>query len=314
MAAHTGLGGLGDLLAAGLRALSRYTGTLFAVFLVQSIVAGACIVGVAIVLAETFARLPIFDEAVDGSLVALLWVFRHGHTSFLAIAGVVIAALALWQLATWFLAGGIYGVLSQRPESRGDTARCFGASGAATYLAYFRLALVALPGYVLVLATFTITLSIAVPRLELALSTFDLLSALSIIAIPTGLLLHFFWTVTDYARVELTLRHETHHIGALATYFRSLLYVLKRPLTLAHGAVGWLLWLLVTVAYAYLAHGNPMYGATGAITLFLVRQGVSLLRMAIRVAILAGQVELGRTRPLPAVRIPVEGEAPPHRG
>jgi hypothetical protein len=46
-----------------------------------------------------------------------------------------------------------------------------------------------------------------------------------------------------------------------------------------------------------------MYGAEGAITLFVARQGVSLLRMAIRVGVLAGQVELGRTRPLPPRRV-----------
>ena len=49
-----------------------------------------------------------------------------------------------------------------------------------------------------------------------------------------------------------------------------------------------------------------MYGAEGAVTLFVVRQGVALLRMAIRVGVLAGQVELGRTRPLPARRVEVK--------
>jgi hypothetical protein len=70
-----------------------------------------------------------------------------------------------------------------------------------------------------------------------------------------------------------------------------------------HGALGWLVFALVTAAYAYLSQGHPMYGAEGAVTLFVARQGVSLLRMAIRVGILAGQIELGRTRPLPPRRV-----------
>ena len=42
-----------------------------------------------------------------------------------------------------------------------------------------------------------------------------------------------------------------------------------------------------------------MYGAEGAVTLFVIRQGVALARTAIRVGVIAGQVELGKARPLP---------------
>ena len=42
--------GLGDLIGAGPRAVSRYTGTLLAVFVAQSIVAATCIIVVAVVL------------------------------------------------------------------------------------------------------------------------------------------------------------------------------------------------------------------------------------------------------------------------
>jgi hypothetical protein len=46
-----------------------------------------------------------------------------------------------------------------------------------------------------------------------------------------------------------------------------------------------------------------MYGAEGAITLLVIRQGVSLARVAVRFGVMAGQVELGRTRPLPPRRL-----------
>ena len=122
-------------------------------------------------------------------------------------------------------------------------------------------------------------------------------------------MLHVAWTVSDYARVELTLRHDTHDPGVVATYLRTLGYVLRRPVALVHGAIGWVLFVLVTLAYAYLAQGHPMYGAEGAITLFIAHQGVSLLRMAIRFGVLAGQLELGRTRPLPPRRVEVKVDA-----
>jgi hypothetical protein len=294
--------GLGDLLAAGARGVSRYTGTLFAVFIAQSLLAAACMIGVALVLAQAFSHLPMFDDAVDGDLVALLWCLRHARPSFVAIGGLVFATLALWSVVTWFLAGGLYGVLGERPESREDTARVFGASGAATFLAYARLAVIALPGWAIVLAVFVSTLSTAIPRMEYALSAGDLVGPLALVVVPTAVIAHFFATVTDYARVELTLRHASHRPGAFACYFRALVFVAKRPLTLVHAGVGWMWFGLVTLVYAVLAQGHPMYGAEGAIMLFFVRQGVSLLRMAIRMGVLAGQVELGRTRALPARR------------
>lgn len=305
---YRGVGGLGDMISAGLRGISRYTGTLFAVFLVQSLIAAACTLGIAIVLAQAFARLPMFDEAVDGQLVALIWIGRHGRGTFVAIGGIVFAAVVLWQLAAWFLAGGLYGVLAERPESRGETARTFGASGAATYLAYARLALCSLPGWALVLTTFGGCLGMVTPRIEHALTMGDLIGPIAFAFLPALALLHFFWTVSDYARIELTLRHDSHDPGVLATYLRTLVLVAKRPLTLVHAGLGWVFFLLVTAAYAYLAQGHSMYGAEGAVTLFVARQGVSLLRMAIHVAVMAGQIELGRTRSLPPRRIEVKAD------
>ena len=298
--------GLGDLIAAGPRAVSRYTGTLLAVFVAQSIIAATCMVAVALVLAQAFAHMPMFDEAVDGDLVALIYCVRYGKPSLVATGGIVFSAVALWQLASWFLVGGLSGVLAQRPEGRGDTARCFGASGATTYLTYARLALCSLPGWLIVLFVFGTGMSLVATRIERALTVPELLGPLAVALLPALLLLHVLWTVSDYARAELTLRHGTHHPGVIATYLRTLAYVIRRPVTLVHGALGWLVFALVTAAYAYLAQGHPMYGAEGAVTLFVARQGVSLLRMATRVGILAGQIELGRTRPLPPRRVEVK--------
>jgi hypothetical protein len=303
--------GLGDLIGAGPRAVSRYTGTLLTVFVAQSLIAASCIVAIASVFAYTFWHLPMFDEAVDGDFIALFYAVRYGKDSMIATAGIVFGAVMLWQLASWFVVGGAYSVFAQRPEGRGDTARCFGAGGAATYLAYARLALCALPGWLVVLALLTFGLNLVKVRIDHALTVSELLGPLALAVLPAALLLHVLWTVEDYARVELTLRHDTHDPGVIATYLRSLGYVLRRPVTLVHAALGWLVFALVSLAYFYLSLGHPMYGAEGAITLFIIRQGVSLLRMAIRFGVLAGQVELGRTRPLPPRRVEVKVDAKP---
>ncbi len=292
-----------DMITAGRRAIGRYTGTLLSVFVVQTLVALACMAAVAIALAMVFARLPLWDDAVDGDVVALVWCLRHGKASMLACAGIVVGGLFVWQLATWFIVGGIYGVLANRPEGRGETARCFGAAGASTYLAYARLALCALPGYLLVLTALVYGLGLVATRIEYALTIPQLLGPLALGTVPGLLILHVVWTVTDYARVELTLRGESHEPGVVMTYMRTIGFVLKRPIALAHGAAGWLAFVAISVGYAYLAQGHPMYGAEGAVTLFVIRQGVSLARMAIRFIVLAGQLELGKARVLPPRRM-----------
>lgn len=299
----------GELFGAGLRAVSKYTGAVLAVFVVQSLVAIACMLAITFVLAQKFANLPLFDEAVDGDLVALVWCVRSAVPTLLASSGIVLAGIVFWQLATWFLVGGLIGVFSQRPEGRGDTARCFGASGAATYLTYARLALCSLPGYVIALFVLALGLALIAERIEYALTLPQLFVPLVLASLPAMLLFHFFGTVTDYARIELTLRHESHDPSVVKTYLRTLLWVIRRPITLVHAGIGWVAFGLVSVAYMYLAHGHPMYGAGGAVMLFFVRQGIALLRMAIKIGVLGGQVELGRGRPLPPRRVEVKADA-----
>ncbi|HEY0255205.1 MAG TPA: hypothetical protein VGC41_26940 [Kofleriaceae bacterium] len=302
---------LGDLLGSGTRALTRYTGTLLAVFVVQSIVAIAVMLACAVVLSQVFAHAPMWDEAVDGDLVSLVTALRFAKANILACAGIGFSALLLWELATWFLAGGIYGVFAQRPEGRAETARTFGASGTATYLSYARLALCQIPGLLVSLFVFALCTNAMSTRLEHALSVADLVVPTLVMIGPPLLILHVLWTVGDYSRVELTLRHDSHDPGVVITYLRSLGFVIKRPLALLHASLGWLGWIAITVGYMWLASGHPMFGTEGAVTLFVIRSGVSLARMALRFAVLAGQVDLGGSRALPPRRVEIKAEPKP---
>jgi hypothetical protein len=291
------------MVGAGLRAVGRYTGTLLAVFVVQTAIAVVSMFAIAFALSLAFAQLPMWDEAVDGDLVALVYCLQYGKASLWASAGIACGALLLWQVVSWFLVGGIYGVLAQQPEGRGATARCFGASGANTFLGYLKLAVCGLPGLVLASSLFFYALALAQPRMELALTVPQLVGPLLAATLPALLVIHVLWTVTDYARVELTLRQDSHAPSVVMTYLRTLGFVLRHPITLVHGALGWLAFAVITIGYAYLAHGHPMYGAEGAVTLFVIRQGVALARTAIRFGVLAGQLELGETRALPPRRV-----------
>lgn len=299
---------LGDLASAGPRALGRYTGTLLAVFVAQSLVAAGCMLAVAVALSQAFAKLPLWDEAVDGDLVALIGCLRHGYTSLQASAAIVFGAVLLWQVVSWFVAGGVLGVLANRPDGRTATARCFGASGAATFLAYARLALCGVPGAVIALFLLQIGVALAWPYASEALTPAQLAGPLALGLLPAAIACHVFWTIGDYARVELSLRGDSHRLGATIAYLRALAFVVKRPITLVHGALGWVAVIAVTAGYAVLAFDHPMYGAEGAVTLFVIRQGVALARTSIRFAVMAGQVELGKARPAPPRRAVEPGE------
>ncbi len=286
-----------SMLRAGAAAVTRYTGTLFAVFLLQSIVALASMIAMAVVLAQAFSQVPLWDDAVDGDLVALAAALRFASANVLACVGIGSVALLLWQITSWFLAGGIYGVLVQRPEGRSETARCFGACGASTYLAYARLALFSLPSWIGVALVFATCTNAVSGRAAQALTLAELVGPLALSVLPPLALAQLLWTVADYTRVELSLQpyHEYH---VLASYAHSFLFVLRTPLTWIHSGLGNLGLVMITAAYAILASGHPMFGTLGAIALFTIRQGISLARTAVRFGVLAGQIELGQGRTL----------------
>jgi hypothetical protein len=296
--------GLGAMIKAGARTASRYTGTVLGVFVVQSLLAGAAGLAIAQVLASEFATAPRFDEAVAGDLTALIECVRHAPAAFLASIWIAFAAILLWIVASWFLVGGVYAVAHERPEGKRETARCFGAGGAATFLVYVRLAVVSAALELIVVIAFLLGLGAASARMQHALTLTEMLVPLAVGLLPGVVLGLFVWTAVDYARAELTVRRPTHEeLGAARALVRGLVFVARRPLALGHAALGWLAFVVLTVGYAWAAMGHAMLGTGGAIALLVIRLGLSLVRFALKFAMLAGQIELTETRPPPARRV-----------
>ncbi len=289
-----------EMLAAGREAITRYTGTLFALFVVQLILAMAAVFAMARVFAAAFAQLPYFDRAVDGDLAGWIYIARNQREVLAAAGWIGGGAVLLWVLISWFLTAGTISVLAERPEGRAATARCFGASGASSFLPLVRLAILSAPAYLDVFMALGVGLDAVSPHLEIALTLPHLLGWLALGAGPALLILHLLWTITDYARAELVLRRDTHELSVIAAYARAIAFVLRRPRTLLHAGLGWLFIAAITLGYMVASHDHPMVGTDGAITLLIVRQGVVLLRMAVHFAVLGGQVALTRQRPLPA--------------
>lgn len=293
MSANTELR-LGDAVAAGWRGCARYTGTLFSVFVTQSLVGLLCLVMLAQVLASVFSHRPLFDEGVRGDLIALVWATRHGASTLIASLWLVIGVALMWAMISWFLVGGINAVLVKNPQGRAATAQQFGAGGSTTFLAYGLITVLSVPLLVLVLFVFGMTAGLAMPRMQYALTLPQLIAPLALGLLPAMILLAVTWTIVDYARLDVTRHRNSHGLGPFAAYIRAVRFVMTHPLTIGHTVLGWLMWLAIGIGYSYIAYGHPMLGAEGALTLYIIRLGVQLFRMAVKFAVIAGQVHLGQ--------------------
>lgn len=291
---------LGGLVRAGWRGVSEYTGMVLGMFLVQFIAAWSAGLVILQILATAFADRPLFDDAVDLDLTSLLLVVRDAPAVFSAVAWVVLGAIVMWSVWSWFLTGGVLAVLTERPRGRRETARCFGAGGAATFLVYARLGLVSIVLNLPALLALGIGQGYAAGKLEYAVNDGELVLPLLVGFAPAMLLHVVASTIVDYARAELTLRRPTHEtLGAIRTTIRATGFVFRRPIALGHVLVYWLVFVLVSLAFVWVSHDHAMLGTSGALALFAIRQGVTLLRTAVKIALLAGQVELTATRPPP---------------
>lgn len=300
--------GLAVMVRGGVRAVSQYTGMVLALFVVHILVAWGTGIVIMNILATAFADKPLFDEAVDGDVVALAEIAGNARGVIDAITWVAIGAVVSWAIVSWFLAGGILSVFTDRPRGRADTARCFGAGGATYFLVFARLALISVIYHLPVLFVLGVGVGHVQDKVEYALTMGEVARAL-IIGLTPALLAHVVVsTIIDYARAELVLRRPAHEsLGAVRAAIRATGYVFRRPVALGHVLLYWVAFAAISLGFAWVAHDHAMLGFYGAAALFALRQGVVLLRFAARVAVMAGQVELTSTRPPPPREVvPVE--------
>jgi hypothetical protein len=285
-----------SLAIASWQAVATYTGTMFAVFAVQTLLAGACLFAVAQVLASVFAYRPMFDDGVAGDLTSLVWAWRYGQSALLASGWLVVGVVLIWIIAGWFVAGGVAGVLLFRPAGRAATARQFGASAVNTFLDFALLTLISSIVGVAILLVFATCASWGYQSMTTALTTSQVIWSLAVVFGPASILTMFLWTIVDHARLELCLRRDTHQIGASSAFFRATVFVATNPKTILWSLLSWSTWGAVGVLYAYLmTNSHP----ASAWSLFMIRFGVSLLRMVVRFAAVAGHAQWTEQRPKP---------------
>jgi hypothetical protein len=198
--------GLPQMLRAGVRAVTDYTGTFLGLFCVQVLLAFAAGFATAQILADAFHDRPLFDEGIDGDLAALIEALRNAGATVSAIGWVSAGAILIWVMLSWFLAGGLIAVLAERPHGRRETARTFGAGGATHFFVLARLGMISLLLHGVVLIVLMVGVGAVSPRIEVALELGDAVMWLLAGLAPALVLLAVLWTAIDYARVELVVR------------------------------------------------------------------------------------------------------------
>jgi hypothetical protein len=107
--------------------------------------------------------------------------------------------------------------------------------------------------------------------------------------VPAALLAWLADGATDYARIELSRAPGTSATRALG---RALRFIGTRWPPLVHLLLYYLFFAAVSLLYVAITLERPMLGATGAVSLLFIRQGVAMLRFAAAFTLTAGQVEI----------------------
>jgi hypothetical protein len=272
----------------GIGALRRYPGlatSLYAAQLVTSLIFAWAATNM---LATVFARQPLFDQAVDGDLAALIFVLRDSPDVFTSIFWSGAATVLGYMVLSWYLVGGLNAVLIQRPGARREVAATFGAGGAVSFFAYTRLWLLCLAPYAVIAGALVFGATRVSDSLFLRLLTVsDVVWALIPRLAPGVVLLWIQVTAVDYARIELSREPGLAARHALVRGYR-MVFTDWRPLVHLLLYAAW--FVAITWVFVLFTQGQTMPGAAGAMAIVAIRQAVAVARFCAAMVCAGGQV------------------------
>jgi hypothetical protein len=294
---------LGDMLRAGGRAVSQYTGTVLAVYLVQLVAAGIAGFAILSVLSNAFSDRMLFDQAVDGDLVSLLiddpqraGGGRRGDVDRARRGGRVDGVeLVLHRRRAGGVDRAAPGPARHRALLR--RRRRVARSWCSRAWAWCRCLLQPSRRW----SRCRMGVGYLAERIATAITVGELIGPLGLGLGPAALL-HVLASTCDRlraGRADLAPADPRHARRAARGDPRGGVPgaaaggAAPRRRVLARLRAG------VAAVSLWLAKDRAMLGTSGALALFAIRQAVTLVRTALKFALLAGQVELTGTRPPP---------------
>jgi hypothetical protein len=271
----------------GIGALRRYPGLAISLYAAQLVTSLIFAWAAARMLATVFARQPLFDQAVDGDLAALIFVLRDSPEVFTSIFWAGVATVLGYTVLSWYLVGGLNAVLIQRPGERREVAATFGAGGAVSFFAYARLWLLCVAPYAVIVGALLFGMSRASDGALHYLTVSDVAWALIPRLAPGAVLLWLQVTAVDYARIELSREPGLAARHALVRGYR-MVFTDWRPLVHLLLYVAW--FVAITWVLVLFTQGRAMPGAAGAMAIVAIRQVVAIVRFCATIVTAGGQV------------------------
>ena len=287
------------MLAAGGRALRRYTGLAIVLYVIQLGISVVAAFLMTRVLANAFALRPEFDRGIDGDFASLVTALRQTDGIVGTLMWLGLVAVILYWLVSWAIAGGLITTFIHRPHARRDVAECFGRGAAGCFWPYARLALLSIVIYIPAAAALILALRFGLDGLADQLTMGGVVWRLVAWFGPTAVLFVIAGTAVDYARVDLARHPDLPSRRAL---LRSLRLIFSRVRPIAHVGFYLLFFAAVSGAYVALTFERPMVGAIGALSLVVIRQVLSLARFGAKIILIGGQVELSQMQLFPPKR------------
>lgn len=266
----------------GIALTTRYFGMWLGLYAALA-AAQASVLGALLFLWLPLGTWPAWDAAIDGDLLSFLALMQSGQLAIAPLVAMMALIASTWLVASWFLHAGVLHVYCQEPTGRLATAKAFGEGGARLFFAYCWLDAVAAALLLLPFIGIGTVLAWVAQHAVTALNLPDLLVPL-IALVPFAWLWLCIRTAVDLVRIELAIEPSRDASHAVSALWRNLLNVLRMP-QLCFVALGWRAapWIVAGgLAIATLPH--PLFGAGGAMALFVLRQGTVLLRLGCTLA------------------------------
>jgi hypothetical protein len=238
------------------------------------------------ILSAQFAHRPLFARGVRGDDEALFLAIQGQPQVVGSLLWLGLGFALLYGLVWAALGGGVWATLAEPPApTRGDGARRFGAQALAHLPGFVRLWLWSLLLWLPTLIVLGVGLALGTRDLGNAAEVAPVIRRVILSAAPGLVAAAITSTAVDLARWRLVGQPGLASRRAL---WAGLKLSLRRPQILAWSALYVAAWLLVSGLYV-LASGPAFAGAAGALGLFVIRQVVAIVRVALRVGLVAGQ-------------------------
>jgi hypothetical protein len=241
----------------------------------------------AMVLASQFGRHPLFDRAVGGDSTALAACLREARGTSAALVWSGIGLALIYFVISEYLAGGLLARLRDGESvSRAEARRRFGAGAAAHLGRFLRLWVWSWTLWIPALVLVGIGAAVGASGLDEAVDPGPVIGKLVAWLLPGLIVAAWAAAAGDFARL-LAVRDPG--VAPRRQWVQALKLVVRQPAAVVHFLTYVAAWAFASGVYVLVTLGHPFAGGGAALLLFLLRQVLVFVRVALRVGAFGGQ-------------------------